>query len=337
MPFLWVNIMSEFFKVEYLCYGYLKKPLCLKDVCFSAGKKDKVLILAKDDSGKTTLLKALSGFDDKFFGKVFCDKKEIRTIPDNEKQFSVIFDKPILIGGSIDKNLNYLCENNNLQNLSESEKLEILKKINLNFKLKDNIKKLTVFEQFKFCLIRSYIKNSRVIFIDDVFKNKLSDEEKQELIDLINDLFADKLVFLCANQDSFLSNKTIFEKFNPSKILYLNLSQIHEYKDFDTFFDNPIDLDAVSFNDDLSIKNGYCIKQDGDYYLCFDDKFEIKVDKKLNEKFDKLKLGNNDNEDIVFVHKKEINVDFSKNNDFNKLMLNKIVMIFSKLDRSKVI
>ena len=55
-------------EVKNLCYAYIKKPLCLKDVSFSLEKKQRALVLALDDMGKTTLLKTVSGFDDKYFG-----------------------------------------------------------------------------------------------------------------------------------------------------------------------------------------------------------------------------------------------------------------------------
>ena len=71
-------IMGKYFKVENLCYGYLKKPLFLKDINFSADKDDRVLVLALDDNGKTSLVKTLSGFDERFFGKVFLQDTEMK-------------------------------------------------------------------------------------------------------------------------------------------------------------------------------------------------------------------------------------------------------------------
>ena len=143
-------------EVKDLCYAYIKKPLCLKDVSFSLEKKQRALVLALDDMGKTTLLKTVSGFDDKYFGWVNLNGKDLKTIPDKEKNFSIIFDYPILISGSIDKNLNYLYEILNESVASEKEKQDLLVKFKLNYKLKDNIKKLTEFEKFKLCFARVY-------------------------------------------------------------------------------------------------------------------------------------------------------------------------------------
>ena len=102
--------MGKYFKVENLCYGYLKKPLCLKDINFSADKDDRVLVLALDDNGKTSLVKTLSGFDERFFGKVFLQDTEIRAISDKDKNVSVLFDAPILLNSSIEKNVKTILE-----------------------------------------------------------------------------------------------------------------------------------------------------------------------------------------------------------------------------------
>lgn len=329
--------MKEFFKVENLCFGYIKKPLCLKDINFSAGKNDKILVIALDDSGKTSMIKTLSGFDDKFFGKVFLHEKEIRQIPDEEKKISIVFDNPVLVNGSIDKNLNFLFETINKPVPSDEEKIELLKKVGLTFPLKEKIYKLGKFEQFKFCLLRSIIKESEIIFIDDIWKNNFSDEELKELQELLKDHFSDKLVFVFASDKSFVKNRAFFDEFKPSKVLYLSYSNIFEYKTIDEFLGCSVNLDACAFNLELFKKEGYCIFQDGSFYLVFDDKNEIKIDKSLNENFEKLKLANNDNEDIILVYKNDLKIDFLKNNDFNKLLESKQLMIFSKLDGSKVL
>ena len=63
--------MKKFFDIENLCFGYLKQPLCLKDVNFSVSKNDRVLVCGVDGAAKTSFLKAISGFDEHFFGNVY--------------------------------------------------------------------------------------------------------------------------------------------------------------------------------------------------------------------------------------------------------------------------
>ena len=329
--------MERYFSVHNLCFGYLKKPLCLKDVNFSAEKNDRILILALDDKGKTSLLKTLSGFDDKFFGKVFLDGKEIRSIPDDDKKVSVIFDEPILLNSSIEKNLDYICEVLKKERLTDSEKVELLEKFNLDYPLKTKVKKLSDFEKFKLCFLRVFIKRPRVVFIDDILKNGFNQDEIQELKVILDFCLEGRLVFMASNNDSFVKNRDFFEWFNPTKVLYLNNAFVSEKKSIDNFFESIIDLDACGFNLELTKLEGFCVFQDGNFYLSFQDKFVIKIDKALNEKFERLKLAENENEDIVMVFEKGLEFDLVNNNDVNRLLGEKKLMIFSKLDRSRVI
>ena len=329
--------MANLLKVENLCFAYLKKPLCLKDVSFNAARKDKVLVLGLDDRGKSTLLKTLSGFEDKFFGKVFLDGKELRSLLDSEKQVSLIFDYPVLLSGSIDKNLNFLYETLKKEIPTHAEKIDLLKRFNLNCDLSFNIKKLSLFEKFKLCFLRSYIKNSRVLFIDDLLKNKFNKDEISELKEIIMELSKERLLFFAANEKTFNENFDFFEYFEWSKILYLNNAKLIEKNNLNDFFGDPYDLDACLFDNKLSYHEGYCIYQDGGFYLNIEEKFIIKIDKRFDKKFESLNLADLENEDIVVVYNSEIDVDFNKNNDFNKLLMENKLMVFSKLDRSRII
>ena len=329
--------MKEFLKVKDLCFSYLKRPLCLKDVNFSAAKDDNILILGLDDRGKTTLLKTLSGFEERFFGKVFLDGKEIRSIADNEKNVSLILDYPVLVKGTIDDNLEFLLNALNRDMLSLAEKKKLLEKFNLNHDLDVKVKKLSLFEQFKLCFLRTFIKQPSVLFIDDILKNPFSEEQREELGEILKDLSRDRLLVFSANEKSFVSNQEIFKKFSWSKVLYLNNAKLSEKKDLNEFLNSPIDLDSCLFSNSFIYHEGYCIRQDGAYYLNIDEKFVIKIDKQFDVKFDKLKLSDLENEDIVVVFDSKLHVDFNKNNDFNKLINNGNAMIFSKLDRSRII
>ena len=141
-------------------------------------KNDKILILGLDDKGKTTLIKTLSGFDDKYFGDILLGGTEIRKFSDQEKNFSLIFDYPVLLNASIDDNLNYLYGILNKSVPDNQVKKELLKKVKMEHDLKCKVKKLTLFEKFKLCFLRVLIKKPRIVFIDDVLKNNFSDDGK---------------------------------------------------------------------------------------------------------------------------------------------------------------
>lgn len=338
MPFLWLKmVMKEFLKVENLCFGYLKRPLCLKDVNFSVKKNDRVLILGLEDKGKTSLIKTISGFDEHFFGNVYFEGEEIRKIPDENKCVSVIFDEPILLNSTIDKNLNFVYETLKKEIPSDIEKKELLDIFHLKFDLKFKIKRLSRFEKFKMCLIRVFIKKPKILFIDNILSHDFSQDEIAELKEIITLLMKDCLLFFTADNDSFVRYRDFFDWLNPTKVLYLNNSLVCEKHSIDDLFDNVYDLDVCSFSEDFEIKDGYCVFQEGDFYLSFDERVVVKLDKKFNDSFEKLKLSERENEDIILAWKKGLIFDLSKNNDVNNLIFEKKLMIFSKLDRSRVL
>lgn len=337
MPFLWENVMGKFFRAENLCFGYLKKPLCLKDVNFSAEKNDRVLILALDDKGKTSLIKTLSGFDEKFFGKVFLENKEIRTIPDGKKNVSIIFDEPILLNSSIEKNIDYIFDVLGRDRIGENEKLELLKNFGLEYPLKTKINKLSIFEKFKLCFLRVFVKESRVVFVDNIFKHNFAEDELNELKRIFDLCLRNKLLFVSANSDAFVKHREFFDWLKFSKVLYLNNAIAFERKSIDDFLSDSIDLDACEFDLNLTKLEGFCVRQDGAFYLSFDDKFILKLDKGFDEKFEKLKLSEGENEDIVLVFENSMQIDLTKNTEINKLLADKKLMVFSKIDRSRVV
>ena len=85
--------MEQFFEAKNVCFSYYRKPLCLKDVHLSIKKNEKVILLAPEEMGKTTFLKVLSSFEDKYFGKILYNGKDLKTLGDEEKNFSLIFVK----------------------------------------------------------------------------------------------------------------------------------------------------------------------------------------------------------------------------------------------------
>lgn len=329
--------MSNFFEVKNLCYAYIKKPLCLKDVSFCMEENEKILIFGNKDSGKTTLIKTLSGFDEKYFGSIKLLGNEMKSIPDAEKNVSLILDYPTLTRGTIEQNIDFATKTLNKEIISPEEKLELLKKFGLNFELKTKVKNLTTFEKFKLCFLRSYIKNPRIIFIDDILKNDFTEDELNELKLILNLVCNEKLVIFCVGKESYLKNASFYDWFDANKVFYLNLAKLSDFKSIQEMLNCPADLDACGFNKDFCQKKGYCVKQNGRYYLSVEDKFVVKIDKNLNFCFDKLNLGDCENEDVVIVHKTGDLVDFSKNNDINKQLSNKKVKIFSEIDRSRVI
>lgn len=329
--------MNSFFKVEHLCYAYVKKPLCLKDIEFSVGAKDNVLVLGISGSGKSTLIKCISSYDDKYFGTVIINNREIRGLSDFDKNFSLILDKPVLLNSTVDKNLMFLYETLKKENPSENEKVELLKEFGIEKSLQTKTKKLTLVEQFKLCLLRVFVKQPQVIFIDDIFLNNFSNSEIVELLKIIKKISKDCLLFFVLNDKSYIKLRGIINDIEFNKIFYLNNAKLVQRQSIENFESDLIDLDSCFFINNLKQIEAYCVYQDGSYFLCFEEKFMLKIDKCFYDNFDLLKLSNNENEDVIVVCDSQTEIDYAKNNDFNKLIKENKIMIFSKLTRDKIV
>ena len=143
-----------FFETKNLCFSYYKKPLCLKDINIKIKKRQKLICLASNEMGKTSLLKVLSSYENSYFGKILLAGNELKTIEDKEKNFSLILEKPILLKRkTIKENLDYFCEINNLQMLTDEEINQFLKNYKIDRKSNEKIKKLsfivTVFKRLE--------------------------------------------------------------------------------------------------------------------------------------------------------------------------------------------
>ena len=218
----------------------------------------------------------------------------------------MIFDDPVLISGTVGKNLDYVFDVLKKDIPSEQEKLELLKKFNFNHDLKTKVSKLSLFDKFKLCFLRVFIKNSQVVFVDDILKNDFSSEELSELKNIMNFVLSDRLVFWAVNENNFKKNREFFEEFSATKIIYLSNANAVQYDSIDEFLKDPADLDVCLFASNLKQVEGYCVYQESCFYLKFEEKYVIKIDKKLNEYFEKLKLSNGENEDIIMFYDKSL-------------------------------
>ena len=108
-----------FFEIKNLCFSYYKNPLCLKDINLSLNKGQKVFCVASKDMGKTTFLKVLSSFELSYFGQILLEGKNLKSLLDNEKKFSLLFSQPVVFNKkTIKENLDYFCEVEGLEKYS---------------------------------------------------------------------------------------------------------------------------------------------------------------------------------------------------------------------------
>lgn len=329
--------LKKILDVRNLCFAYYKKPLCINDASFVVYENEKVLLLGVGESGKTTMIKALSSFDETYIGQIFYNGKDLKKYNDNEKRFSVLFSEPVLLNSTINKNIDYLCEVEGIEKFSQEKKKELLDKFLINKQLDEKIKKLTLCEKRKLAMLRAWIKKPEVLFLDDQFVG-LDEKEVDDIKLLYKLFFNEKLVVIAvAENKTIKDNYESFKDLRFNKIVYLSFSKAYEYDSYDEFFEKKTNFDVLSFSNEYEILSGYVARQDGSYFYVGENDVMLKFDKMFYDKLSMMSLVDNETEDAFLCFEKNQSFDQDNNAEFNKRLKNKTLWLFSAVDRSRVI
>lgn len=328
--------MKRYFESIKLCFAYYKQPLCLRDVSFSVSKGKKILILGVAEVGKTTLVKAISGFDSTYMGEVRFDGKNIKTIPDNEKKFSLLLAEPVFLSGNIRKNIDYLCEVESIEKISPEQLKVLFDKFGFVKDESEKIKNLSLLEKRKLAVIRAYLKKPNAVFVDDQFEGLNDDEclSLQKDIEILCD--SDVTMVFASGGESYLKNKAFFNGLGFESVLYLGLLKSYNYKDVDEFLNKKINVGVLEFCDDFTPIKGVVFKQNGAYYFKQGDLMR-KFDKSFYDKLSLLSLVEGEDENATLAIKNEIDTNNLSDAEFNKYLKLGEFFLFSDLDGSRVI
>lgn len=329
--------LKKILDVRNLCFAYYKKPLCINDATFVVYENEKVLLLGVDESGKTTMIKALSSFDETYIGQIFYKGKDLKTYADSEKRFSVLFSEPVLLNSTINKNIDYLCEIEGIEKLSDEAKKQLLDKFLINKPIDEKIKKLTLCEKRKLAMLRAWIKKPEVLFLDDQFVG-IDASEIEDIKSLYKLFFAEKLVVVAVAESQTVKNNCVyFKDLSLNKIVYLSFSKAYEYDSFKEYFEKKTNFDVLSFSNEYEILNGYVAKQEGAYFYVNEDDVMLKFDKMFYDKLSMMSLVDNETENAFLCFEKNKPFNLDDNAEFNKRLKNKTLWLFSAVDRSRVI
>ncbi len=322
--------------VRNLCFAHYKKPMCLNDISFDVFENQNLLAVGTEESGKSTLLKSLSGFDSTYIGSVRFKGKEVKNIADNEKKFSLLFSEPVLVSGSIKKNLDFLCKVENIEPLTEKEQVKLLRKFLIDKEINEKVKNLSLCEKRKLAMARSYLKKPNVLFCDDLFVG-LNKQEVDEIKQIYELFFKEKIMLVAAfESESVKENFKFFKTANFAKILYLSLSKGYVYGSFEDLFRMKVDIDVLKLSTEYQVIDGYIANKDGAYYFVSNNDDTLKYDKKFYDKLVTMMIAPGETENACLVFDKKNDFDISDNGEFNKKLGNSL-WLFSLLDKSRVI
>lgn len=328
-----------FFETKNVCFSYYKKPLCLKDINISIEKGQRVLIIGSKESAKTTILKVLSGFETRYFGHVMFKSKEIRTIADENKNFSFLPSEPVVLKNkSIQKNIQFFFDVTG-KTISEEMVSESFKTFGLSYDFKTKLKKLSKCDLTIFSMIRSYLKNPEVLFLDDQFACMESEDEKIRLQASYKMLIesVDGGVFVAVGDESFLKNKDFLMGLKFDKILFLSHASAYVYKKLEDFEKSLPTLDATKFIDKLGRFECELKFMKGDYFVETSDSRLIKLNSNFYDRFSSLCLADGDSEKIVIAINNDLDIKNLSDFNFNKKLEAREIFMYLFLDESRLI
>lgn len=296
-----------------------------------------MLILARKDEGKSTILKVLSGFDDTYFGSIKLKNAEIKGINNAKKNFSLLLSDPIFLKNkSIRKNFDFLSKTLNLPAFSDDELNGFLDKFGINQSLKIKVKKLSLLNQRKLAILRSEIKNPNILFLDDQFVS-LEGDENAEIFGIYKEILnSDKTVIMTLGDESYLKIVDKLRGVNFDKILYLNLAHGVCYDSIDEFENSHEDRDIFKFYKDYCSILGEIEKLDGKYFFVEENGKHRKFQNSFNQILDDLKIENGLSEKVELYYKNNLEIDKLSDQKFNDLISEKQIFLYLALDGKKV-
>ncbi len=320
-------------QVNKLNFGYVKKPLCIRDFSIKLNVGEACLVVGGEGMGKTSLLKVLCGLEKQYVGNIKVDGKELSSIPNKERNITYLPTEPVLINKTIKHNIDFLCKVCN-KKISDEEVLNVFKKFNFNYSLNTKIKKLPLEDKRIFALIRSFLKGSKFVYIDDQF-DYLDDKKIIKIKNALKVYFSEKradiVCFMAIN------NKIGLDVFEFNSVIYMTYGDCRKINSISDLKSLPIDYFVSKYVDFYEFDR-VILKKKSDYYVCefeyvFDKKCKIKdicfkkmvkISQKFNNICDKLNIE--EDEYIKIKLLTELNLTDLTDEKINKYLGEKIFL-----------
>ena len=203
--------MTEIFSIKN-CTKMVNKQRLFHLDDFSANTGELITILGKSGAGKSTLLNIL-GLNQEFTsGEFHIFGKSVNKLTNKEKmeikrkEISFLFqDFGLIEYETIDFNLDIGLR---FKKMSMKErktaKIEILKKVGLEKRLKTPVYLLSGGEKQRIALARTFLKNGRIILADEP-TGSLDDSNKKIIFSILQELVAEKRLVIVVTHDTELA------------------------------------------------------------------------------------------------------------------------------------
>lgn len=222
-------------QIENLNFSYNENKQILNNINIEVGSNDKIAIIGKTGSGKTTLVNLLCRFYESKDGTIKINGQDYKKykLSDLREQIGYVMQDVVIFEGNVFENINYANKK-----VSEEEIINICKKLNLHNKIisiekgyKTNLNKnkdlLSQGEKQMINFARILVENPSVIILDEV-TSSLSYENEELIKNAINEIIKGRICIIIAHRLStikscdkilLMKNGRIIEEGNHTELI----------------------------------------------------------------------------------------------------------------------
>lgn len=222
-------------QIENLNFSYNENKQILNNINIEVGSNDKIAIIGKTGSGKTTLVNLLCRFYELKDGTIKINGQDYKKykLSDLREQIGYVMQDVVIFEGNVFENINYANKK-----VSEEEIINICKKLNLHNKIisiekgyKTNLNKnkdlLSQGEKQMINFARILVENPSMIILDEV-TSSLSYENEELIKNAINEIIKGRICIIIAHRLStikscdkilLMKNGKIIEEGNHTELI----------------------------------------------------------------------------------------------------------------------
>ncbi|MCB0369512.1 MAG: ATP-binding cassette domain-containing protein, partial [Bdellovibrionales bacterium] len=204
-------LKSPILRVENLWFRYDQSlPWILKGLNFEIKEGEKIGIIGRTGSGKTSLIQALYGFYPFEKGNIYLNNKTpIIDLDINyyRQHFAYISQEPVLFQGLLRENLDPLYKHSNDELMTALLQVGFIKKLDethlLSLKIEERGKNLSLGERQLLCLARTLIQNSPIVILDEA-TSSVDPQSEEIMVKATEDFFKNRTQIIIAHRLSTL-------------------------------------------------------------------------------------------------------------------------------------